>query len=95
MFGFKNVFVFVFFQCSSKILPPGKGAYQDSEPFDLHVMHKKLEEEGVEKEKIKQVCCLTFRKLSLYCNWNLLSSQAWDVQKQGWHNDSALKCSLE
>jgi hypothetical protein len=44
-------------------LPPGKGAYQDSEPFDLHVMHKKLEEEGVEKEKIKQVCCLTFRKI--------------------------------
>ena len=49
-------------KCSSKILPPGKGAYEETDPFELHVMHKKLEEEGVEKEKIKQVNPFLFQK---------------------------------
>ena len=48
-------------QCSSKILPPGKGFFEETEPFELHVMHKKLEDQGVEKEAIKQVnTCDTF-----------------------------------
>lgn len=41
-------------KCSSKILTPGKGFYEELEPFELHVMHKKLEEAGLEKEMIKQ-----------------------------------------
>jgi hypothetical protein len=36
-------------------LPAGKGFLEETEPFELHVMHKKLEDQGVEKEAIKQV----------------------------------------
>jgi hypothetical protein len=43
------------FQCSSKILAAGKGNYEETEPTELHVMHKKLESQGVEKEFVKQV----------------------------------------
>ena len=36
-------------------MAPGKGHYEETDPTELHVMHKKLEAEGVEKESIKQV----------------------------------------
>jgi hypothetical protein len=36
-------------------LAPGKGVYEETDLAELHVMHKKLEDQGVEKESIKQV----------------------------------------
>jgi len=47
--------IFLRFKCSSKILAPGKGVYEETDLTELHVMHKKLEDQGVEKESIKQV----------------------------------------
>ena len=60
-------------KCSSKILAPGKGHYEETDPTELHVMHKKLEAEGVEKESIKQVNYIFRVQLNLSVGFFLLN----------------------
>ncbi len=41
-------------RCGSKILPPKVGVYFEDIDFDLYVMHKKQEEQGLVKETTNQ-----------------------------------------
>ena len=41
-------------RCPCKILPTNTGTYQEDHEKDLHVMHKKQEEAGINKEKMNQ-----------------------------------------
>lgn len=52
--GNKNAKALCCQRCNCKILSPNTGTFETSLEKDLHVMHKKQEDAGIKKEKMKQ-----------------------------------------
>ncbi len=50
----KNAKALSCLRCDCKILPISTGSFSADVEKDLHVMHKKQEEAGIKKEKLKQ-----------------------------------------